>query len=109
MGIKERAWKDFDRPSTASAPFSISTTYSILIPTMSRVAPSSIVGKIVGPVGFGLMGTSFYPSVYDPTTDVVITGFTRPWAPIEYSVAIKVMKIALEQGANYWNGVRTIL
>ncbi|KAL4790523.1 NADP-dependent oxidoreductase domain-containing protein [Aspergillus venezuelensis] len=53
---------------------------------MSRVAPASIVGKIVGPVGFGLMG------------------FTRPWAPIDYSVATKVMKTALEQDANYWNG-----
>ncbi|KAL4953196.1 NADP-dependent oxidoreductase domain-containing protein [Aspergillus filifer] len=53
---------------------------------MSDVAPASIVGKIVGPVGFGLMG------------------FTRPWAPVEYSVARKVMKKALEQGANYWNG-----
>ncbi|KAL4946523.1 hypothetical protein BDV06DRAFT_86902 [Aspergillus oleicola] len=53
---------------------------------MARVAPASLVGKIVGPVGFGLMG------------------FSRPWAPIEYSVATKVMKTALEQGANFWNG-----
>ncbi|KAL4964036.1 NADP-dependent oxidoreductase domain-containing protein [Aspergillus stella-maris] len=53
---------------------------------MSRVAPASIVGKIVGPVGFGLMDS------------------IRPWAPIDYSIATKVMKTALDQGANYWNG-----
>ncbi|KAL4998897.1 NADP-dependent oxidoreductase domain-containing protein [Aspergillus recurvatus] len=48
--------------------------------------PHATVGKIVGPIGFGLMG------------------FSRPWAPVEYSVATKVMKTALEQGATFWNG-----
>ncbi|KAL8711532.1 MAG: hypothetical protein Q9225_007097 [Loekoesia sp. 1 TL-2023] len=27
-----------------------------------------------------------------------------PWAPVDYPIAVKVMKTALEQGANLWNG-----
>ncbi|KAL4780403.1 NADP-dependent oxidoreductase domain-containing protein [Aspergillus varians] len=53
---------------------------------MARVAATSVVGKAVGPIGYGLMG------------------FTRPWAPTDYAVASSVMKSALEQGANFWNG-----
>ncbi|KAI2623050.1 aldo/keto reductase [Hypomontagnella submonticulosa] len=53
---------------------------------MPRSPPSTIAGKAVGPVGFGLMS------------------LTRPWDPTEYSVAAKVMKTALDQGANFWNG-----
>jgi hypothetical protein len=33
------------------------------------------------------------------------SGLTIPWAPVEYSVAVKAMKTALDQGANFWNGV----
>ena len=33
------------------------------------------------------------------------SGLTIPWALVEYPVAIKAMKTALEQGANFWNGV----
>ncbi|KAI8957486.1 Aldo/keto reductase [Daldinia sp. FL1419] len=51
-----------------------------------KVAPTNIGGKGVGPVGFGMLG------------------LTKPWAPIEYSVAVKILKTALEQGANLWNG-----
>ena len=29
-----------------------------------------------------------------------------PWAPIDYPVAVELMKAALDQGANFWNGVR---
>ncbi|KAI0119867.1 Aldo/keto reductase [Daldinia grandis] len=43
-------------------------------------------GKAVGSVGFGMMG------------------LTKPWAPVEYPIAVKVLKTALEQGANLWNG-----
>jgi pyridoxine 4-dehydrogenase len=32
-------------------------------------------------------------------------GLTKPWAPVDYPIAAKVMKTALEQGANLWNGV----
>jgi len=32
-------------------------------------------------------------------------GFTKPSAPVDYPIAAKVMKAALEQGANFWNGV----
>ncbi|KAL3432947.1 NADP-dependent oxidoreductase domain-containing protein [Aspergillus tetrazonus] len=52
---------------------------------MALVAPT-VVGTIVGPTGLGLMG------------------FTRPWAPVEYSLATRVLKTALEQGATFWNG-----
>ncbi|MCJ1403523.1 Pyridoxine 4-dehydrogenase [Xylographa trunciseda] len=31
-------------------------------------------------------------------------GLTNPWAPVEYPVAVKAMKTALEHGANFWNG-----
>ena len=34
-----------------------------------------------------------------------VPGMTKPWAPVDYPVAVKVMKTALEQGANLWNGV----
>ncbi|KAF2722628.1 putative aldo/keto reductase [Polychaeton citri CBS 116435] len=31
-------------------------------------------------------------------------GLTKPWAPVEYPIAANLMKTALEQGANFWNG-----
>lgn len=31
---------------------------------------------------------------------------TTPWAPVEYPTAIKLLKTALENGANFWDGVR---
>ncbi|KAK3685137.1 pyridoxine 4-dehydrogenase [Podospora appendiculata] len=49
-------------------------------------APTSIVGKAVGPIGYGLMG------------------LTIPWAATPYPDAVKVMKTALDRGANFWNG-----
>ncbi|KAF2498136.1 aldo/keto reductase [Lophium mytilinum] len=51
-----------------------------------NLAPIRIAGRPVGPTGYGLMG------------------LTRPWATTGYSDATKVMKTALEQGANFWNG-----
>lgn len=36
-------------------------------------------------------------------------GLTIPWAPVEYPVAVKALKTALEQGANFWNGVSAAL
>ncbi|KAI6083811.1 aldo/keto reductase [Hypoxylon rubiginosum] len=53
---------------------------------MARPVANIVAGKAVGPVGFGLMG------------------LTRPWAPTEYAAAAKVMKTALDHGANLWNG-----
>jgi pyridoxine 4-dehydrogenase len=47
---------------------------------------SNISEKPIGSVGFGMLG------------------LTKPWAPVEYSAAVKVMKTALEQGASFWNG-----
>jgi len=32
-------------------------------------------------------------------------GLTIPWALVEYPVAVKATKTALEEGANLWNGV----
>ncbi|KAI1803482.1 Aldo/keto reductase [Daldinia bambusicola] len=51
-----------------------------------KAAPNNINGKAVGPVGYGMMS------------------LTAPWAPVEYPTAVKVLKTALEQGANLWNG-----
>ncbi|KAI1406816.1 Aldo/keto reductase [Hypoxylon sp. FL1857] len=53
---------------------------------LGRVALTNIGGKIVGPVGLGMLG------------------LTKPWAPVEYPTAAEVMKTALERGANLWNG-----
>ena len=89
-----------------------------------RAAPTSIGGKAVGPVGFGMMGKqpmsmdlllSFHPvevldehSRIQGDVDIAVNlGLTIPWAPVEYPVAVKVLKTALEQGANFWNGVST--
>ncbi|KAH6666096.1 NADP-dependent oxidoreductase domain-containing protein [Halenospora varia] len=54
--------------------------------SISRAALTTIAGKAVGPVGYGMLG------------------LTIPWAPVEYPVAVKALKTALEQGANFWNG-----
>lgn len=54
--------------------------------TNTKPAMSTINGKQIGKVGFGMMS------------------LTKPWEPIEYPVAVKVLKTALEQGANFWNG-----
>ncbi|SPO01422.1 related to pyridoxine 4-dehydrogenase [Cephalotrichum gorgonifer] len=51
-----------------------------------RAAPITIDGKAVGHVGFGMLGLSI------------------PWAPVDYPVAVNLMKTALDQGANLWNG-----
>ncbi|RYP10910.1 hypothetical protein DL764_000346 [Monosporascus ibericus] len=53
---------------------------------MGRAALTTVAGKPVGPVGYGMLG------------------LTIPWAPVEYPVAVKAMETALEQGANLWNG-----
>ncbi|KAK7739263.1 hypothetical protein SLS62_011252 [Diatrype stigma] len=34
----------------------------------------------------------------------IVNGLTKPWAPVEYPTATKVLKAALAQGANLWNG-----
>ncbi|KAG6356166.1 hypothetical protein INS49_015553 [Diaporthe citri] len=52
---------------------------------MSPVAKTTIAGKPVGPVGYGLMGLT-------------------TWDNVGYEDAAKAMKAALEQGANFWNG-----
>ncbi|KAI0848529.1 Aldo/keto reductase [Daldinia vernicosa] len=51
-----------------------------------KAAITRVGGKAVGPVGFGMLG------------------LTKPWAPVEYPIAVKVLRTALEQGANLWNG-----
>ncbi|KAK0639387.1 hypothetical protein B0T16DRAFT_463070 [Cercophora newfieldiana] len=56
------------------------------ITAINRVKMPDISGKQVGAIGFGMLG------------------LTKPWDPVEYLVATKVMKTALEQGANFWNG-----
>ncbi|KAG8163348.1 hypothetical protein KVR01_006645 [Diaporthe batatas] len=52
---------------------------------MSPAAKTTIAGKPIGPVGYGLMGLT-------------------TWTDMKYEDAAKAMKTALEQGANFWNG-----
>ncbi|KAL1972857.1 hypothetical protein VTN31DRAFT_6399 [Thermomyces dupontii] len=52
----------------------------------SRAALTTVADKAVGPVGYGLLT------------------LTTPWAPVEYPTAIKLLKTALENGANFWDG-----
>ncbi|GAB7341764.1 hypothetical protein MBLNU457_g0096t1 [Dothideomycetes sp. NU457] len=54
--------------------------------SVGRAALTKVGGKTVGPVGYGLMGLSM------------------PWAPVDPPAAVKLMKTALDQGANLWNG-----
>ncbi|KAG7006465.1 pyridoxal reductase [Physcia stellaris] len=60
-----------------------------------NAAPDSISGQKVGPVGFGMM---------DKHCSRCFISLTVPWAKVEYPTAMKLMKTALEQGANFWNG-----
>ena len=64
-------------------------TASITIRNMSigRAALTRIGNKPIGPVGYGMLSLSV------------------PWAPTKPSTAVEIMKHALEQGANLWNGV----
>ncbi|KAI1101469.1 Aldo/keto reductase [Jackrogersella minutella] len=54
--------------------------------SLRRAALTKVNGKAIGPIGLGLMG------------------FTMPWAFVEYPVAAKILKTALNQGATFWNG-----
>lgn len=74
----------------------------------SVAAPTTVAGKPIGSIGFGLMGKfpTYLVGKYGISN---ITkphaGLTMPWKQISYPEAVKVMKAALEQGANFWNGV----
>jgi pyridoxine 4-dehydrogenase len=67
----------------------------------------SVAGKQAGPIGFGLMGTRSTPSPQTVATTKLIfsAGLTRP-PPLPYNEASKVMKEALDRGANFWNGAQ---
>jgi hypothetical protein len=67
-------------------------------------AQSSIVGKKIGPVGYGMLGTHRASSIWS-SADMSSIGLSIPWAPVEYDVAVTLLKKALEGGANFWNGV----
>ncbi|THY41260.1 Aldo/keto reductase [Aureobasidium pullulans] len=56
-----------------------------------RKAAKTVGGKDIGPVGYGLMST-------------IALGLSMPWAPIAYPAATKILKAALDNGANFWNG-----
>jgi hypothetical protein len=66
--------------------FNLSLSFFI-VSMMSRIAPTRIVNKPIGPVGYGMLGLSV------------------PWAPIEHDVAAGLLKRALDSGANLWNTV----
>jgi pyridoxine 4-dehydrogenase len=68
-----------------------------------------IAGKEVGPIGFGL--ASIAQNKYPPNppgsrleADIVDKGLTAKSPPTPYDEACKILKIALEKGANLWNG-----
>lgn len=73
---------------------------------MSPIAgPTSIAGKPVGPIGYGLMGECINECErgYGNVNDRV--GLTTQGDKITYDAAVKAMKAALDSGANFWNGV----
>lgn len=55
-----------------------------------KVASPTIVGRGVGPIGFGMLG------------------LTNPWTPVDQHIAVQTLKTALKQGANLWNGVSAL-
>jgi hypothetical protein len=55
--------------------------------SIGRAALKQVGNKPIGPVGYGLLSLSL------------------PWAPVEKDVAVSLLKTALDQGANFWNGV----
>jgi pyridoxine 4-dehydrogenase len=66
-----------------------------------------IAGKEVGPIGFGLASiaqNNALPPRSRLETDIVDKGLTAKSPPTPYDEACKVLKIALEKGANLWNG-----
>jgi pyridoxine 4-dehydrogenase len=67
----------------------------------------SIAGKQVGPIGFGLLGIHLIPRSHTAAATKLIlsTGLCRP-PPLEYNEATKVMKAALDRGANFWDGAQ---
>jgi pyridoxine 4-dehydrogenase len=64
---------------------------------------TTIAGKQVGPIGFGLMSNNLSPSSIQNKTLTSHLGLTRP-PPLSHDTASKVMKAALSKGANLWNG-----
>ncbi|MCJ1477624.1 Pyridoxine 4-dehydrogenase [Lambiella insularis] len=59
--------------------------------SVNKKSLTSIGGRVVGPVGFGMMGFG-------------LLSLTKPGVPVDYPFAAKVLKTALEHGANFWNG-----
>lgn len=80
---------------------------------MASQASLTVAGKAIGSTGYGLMSIlSTTPQntcsdvMYQTSLTVTTIGFAKPGNPTPYPEAAKVMKAALEQGANFWNGVR---
>ena len=77
--------------------------------SIGRSAITKIGGKTVGSVGYGLM--SEFVNVLElraDRVDMILPGLSMPWNPIDPSMTVKLMKTALDQGANLWNGVSTM-
>lgn len=62
----------------------------------------TVAGKQAGPIGFGLLGKDLIQGVATKKV-IILLGLTKP-PPLPYDEATKVMKAALERGANLWNG-----
>ncbi|QIX00244.1 hypothetical protein AMS68_005761 [Peltaster fructicola] len=69
---------------------------------MDQIPCRSINGKPVGNVGYGMLGDHDGPTS-SFSTDLA-AGLSIPWSPVEYPIAVKLLKLALDHGANVWNG-----
>jgi len=71
----------------------------------------TIAGKKVGAIGFGLMGKYSDADDFRLVTRIIsmtlhFTGLTWRATPTPYDDAVKVMKAALDRGANFWNAAQ---
>ena len=69
-----------------------------------RKAARTVGGKAIGPVGYGLMSTIALGLILYGV-NLQYPGLSMPWAPIAFPAATKILKAALDNGANFWNGV----
>lgn len=102
-------------PSSSTSEFIPDISPSAI--SMAAQATLTVAGKAIGSTGYGLMSinpttskNTLLDMIYEKNlTDTTIGLTANPSNPITYPEAAKVMKAALEQGANFWNGVRNTL
>ncbi|CAN9091215.1 unnamed protein product [Alternaria alternata] len=74
--------------------------------SIGRVAASCVCGKPVGPIGFGMMGTLSCTKRKRTTPNRLLEALTfpPPFPQFEREHQTSLLKKALDQGANLWNG-----